>query len=66
MEFTHDNKKYRVERGVGTGKWLLLAFKDEGPRGWRLIGDFPAAIDDVDIQDRAKAALIRGEANINE
>jgi len=61
MEFTHDNKKYRLERGVGTNRWLLLVNKEEGPRGWRLLNtDFDPGIHDEDIIDAAKAAINEG------
>lgn len=59
MEFEHKNKQYRLERGVGTGRWLLLVHHDDGHRGWRLTGDFPAYIDEVDVVDHAKNSLNR-------
>lgn len=62
MEFTANDKLYRVERGLSTGRWLL--FEHKGPQvQWRLIDTYPAEIDDVDVIDRAKAALLL--ANVN-
>ncbi len=57
MEFEYAEKKYRLERGVGTGVWLLLVHHDDGHRGWRLVGDFPAFVKDEDAIDRAKVEI---------
>ena len=57
MEFEHKNNKYRLERGVGTGRWLLLIHHDDGHRAWRLSSDFPAYINDEDAVDYAKNHL---------
>ena len=60
MEFSHNGKKYRVERGAGTGKWFLLELANDGPHGWRLAGDFDAATKEKDIIDVAKAKIDQG------
>lgn len=58
MEFEFNGGTYRVERGLGTGKWLILNNVDDGPRGWRLIGDLPSYIEDYDVVDAAKASIL--------
>lgn len=56
MEFEYDGEKYRLERGVDTGRWLLF-HNFPGRVGWRLVGTFEAGIGDEDIIDRAKVSL---------
>lgn len=59
MDFNFDNDTYRVERGIGTGRWLLLHYRAE-PLGWLLLSSFDAGIDDNDIIDAVKSSL-RGQ-----
>ena len=61
MEFEHDGEKYRVDRGVGTGKWLLLHNVGDGKVGWRLLRDYPAHIHEVDVVDHVKSSLNAGK-----
>jgi hypothetical protein len=56
MLFEFEDEKYRIERGHGTGRWLL--FIDRGGRvGWRYLLDFDAFVNDEDIIDRAITEL---------
>lgn len=62
MEFIANDKQYRLERGITTGRWLL--FEHQGPQlQWRLIDTYPAEIDDVDVLDRAKAGILLAEVS---
>lgn len=58
MEFTHNDKNYRLYRGIGSGSWLLLREVElplrDGDFGWRIINSFDAAVDDIDAIDHAK------------
>lgn len=62
MNFEYNNEQYRIVRGKGTNKWMLL-HNEILPVGWRLLCDFPAFIPEEDIIDRAKLALKTGEAH---
>ena len=59
MEFEFDGIAYRLERGRASGVWML--FQDlQGRVSWRFVREFPAAIYDEDIKDRATVFLREG------
>ncbi len=60
MEFEYQDGNYRVERGVSTGRWLLMENLPTNHLGWRFITAFDAGIRDEDILDRAKVHLKEG------
>ncbi len=49
MNFEFDGETYRVERGEGTGAWLLLHCDTLGHGGWKLLGAYPAMYKDEEI-----------------
>lgn len=57
MEFTHNDREYRLERGTDTLQWLLLKRSEHSPTGWTLMGVYPASIDDIDIIDHSKNVI---------
>jgi len=65
MEFTHNNKNYRLYRGIGSGTWLLLGELEVEARGaefnWRIIDSFDASVDDADAVNHAKNLIDRAE-----
>lgn len=64
MEFEHNGRTYRLYRGVGTKRWMLLGELTPQSGSWRLLDSFDPLIHDSDIIDYSKNFIDR--KNINE
>ena len=65
MEFTYNEKNYRLYRGIGSGSWLLLREAELSDRNgefdWRIVNSFAASVNDVDAMNHAKNLIDQEE-----